>query len=91
MSTLQFKRTARLAAPRPPGGEVHLERPSRQRAQRLDGARRERGVGDEVAVEDVEVEEVHARRLGTAQLVAEAGVVGVEECGADSDHGSLRR
>ncbi|MCG8921151.1 type VII secretion protein EccCa [Lentzea sp. CC55] len=27
MSTLQFKRTARLAAPRPPGGEVHLEPP----------------------------------------------------------------
>jgi S-DNA-T family DNA segregation ATPase FtsK/SpoIIIE len=27
VSTLQFKRTARLAAPRPPGGEVHLEPP----------------------------------------------------------------
>lgn len=27
MSTLQFKRTPRLAAPRPPGGEVHLEPP----------------------------------------------------------------
>ncbi|ACU40370.1 type VII secretion protein EccC [Actinosynnema pretiosum subsp. pretiosum] len=27
MSTLQFKRMARLAAPRPPGGEVHLEPP----------------------------------------------------------------
>lgn len=27
MSTLQFKRTARLAAPRRPGGEVHLEPP----------------------------------------------------------------
>ncbi|PRX43976.1 S-DNA-T family DNA segregation ATPase FtsK/SpoIIIE [Prauserella shujinwangii] len=27
MSTLQFKRLPRLAAPRPPGGEVHLEPP----------------------------------------------------------------
>ncbi|KAA2264697.1 type VII secretion protein EccCa [Solihabitans fulvus] len=27
MSTLQFKRSPRLAAPRPPGGEVHLEPP----------------------------------------------------------------
>ncbi|MBQ6641496.1 MAG: type VII secretion protein EccCa [Saccharopolyspora sp.] len=27
MSTLQFKRMPRLAAPRPPGGEVHLEPP----------------------------------------------------------------
>ncbi|HVV14262.1 type VII secretion protein EccCa [Amycolatopsis sp.] len=27
MSTLQFKKTPRLAAPRPPGGEVHLEPP----------------------------------------------------------------
>ncbi|GAA4620635.1 type VII secretion protein EccC [Saccharopolyspora hordei] len=27
VSTLQFKRTPRLAAPRPPGGEVHLEPP----------------------------------------------------------------
>ncbi|WP_461144288.1 type VII secretion protein EccCa [Salinifilum aidingensis] len=27
MSTLQFKRMARLAPPRPPGGEVHLEPP----------------------------------------------------------------
>ncbi|MBE9375013.1 type VII secretion protein EccCa [Saccharopolyspora sp. HNM0983] len=27
MSTLQFKRTPRLAAPKPPGGEVHLEPP----------------------------------------------------------------
>ncbi|WP_344125410.1 type VII secretion protein EccCa [Saccharopolyspora halophila] len=27
MSTLQFKRPPRLAAPRPPGGEVHLEPP----------------------------------------------------------------
>ncbi|QGK71493.1 type VII secretion protein EccCa [Allosaccharopolyspora coralli] len=27
MSTLQFKRKPRLAAPRPPGGEVHLEPP----------------------------------------------------------------
>jgi S-DNA-T family DNA segregation ATPase FtsK/SpoIIIE len=27
VSTLQFKRSARLAAPRPPGGEVHLEPP----------------------------------------------------------------
>lgn len=27
MSTLQFKRTPRMAAPRPPGGEVHLEPP----------------------------------------------------------------
>ncbi|HEY0494109.1 MAG TPA: type VII secretion protein EccCa [Kutzneria sp.] len=27
MSTLQFRRQARLAAPRPPGGEVHLEPP----------------------------------------------------------------
>ncbi|MGH3630053.1 MAG: type VII secretion protein EccCa, partial [Sciscionella sp.] len=27
MSTLQFKRSARLSAPRPPGGEVHLEPP----------------------------------------------------------------
>jgi S-DNA-T family DNA segregation ATPase FtsK/SpoIIIE len=27
MSTLQFKKSPRLAAPRPPGGEVHLEPP----------------------------------------------------------------
>ncbi len=27
MSTLQFKRSPRLAAPRQPGGEVHLEPP----------------------------------------------------------------
>jgi len=27
LSTLQFKKTPRLAAPRPPGGEVHLEPP----------------------------------------------------------------
>ncbi|MFD1049597.1 hypothetical protein ACFQ1S_30755, partial [Kibdelosporangium lantanae] len=27
MSTLQFKRSPRLSAPRPPGGEVHLEPP----------------------------------------------------------------
>ncbi|RCW46738.1 S-DNA-T family DNA segregation ATPase FtsK/SpoIIIE [Halopolyspora algeriensis] len=27
MSTLQFKRTPRMAAPKPPGGEVHLEPP----------------------------------------------------------------
>jgi DNA segregation ATPase FtsK/SpoIIIE, S-DNA-T family len=27
VSTLQFKRTPRMAAPRPPGGEVHLEPP----------------------------------------------------------------
>ncbi|TCP53242.1 S-DNA-T family DNA segregation ATPase FtsK/SpoIIIE [Tamaricihabitans halophyticus] len=27
MSTLQFKRSPRMAAPRPPGGEVHLEPP----------------------------------------------------------------
>ncbi|HVW44259.1 MAG TPA: type VII secretion protein EccCa [Amycolatopsis sp.] len=27
MSTLQFRKTPRLAAPRPPGGEVHLEPP----------------------------------------------------------------
>ena len=27
MSTLQFKKSPRMAAPRPPGGEVHLEPP----------------------------------------------------------------
>uniref|UniRef100_A0A0N5A6Y4 Beta-galactosidase n=1 Tax=Parastrongyloides trichosuri TaxID=131310 RepID=A0A0N5A6Y4_PARTI len=70
--------------------QVHVERQGRVRAQGLHHVRADGQVGHEMAVHDIDVDPVGARRFKRADLLAQAGEVAGQDGGADQRGGRGR-